>query len=115
MWVDWKELEAQIVAQHPGFGPAEIARSAEFAVSSAAAFHGLLLALCALLVAKLATSRARVRQLTSVSQLLSAVFSLVSWFTAPMFHLVIPIGLAQVIVLGLLRIPRTSRRFFTGG
>jgi hypothetical protein len=106
-------LRDQIAAQHSDFGAVEVARSADIAVISGAAFHGILLALCALLMWKLATARPWTRRLTTVSQLLSVVFSVVSWSSSPMFHTVIPIvGAAQILIVALLWIPRPAREFF---
>ncbi|MFD1046613.1 hypothetical protein ACFQ1S_14140 [Kibdelosporangium lantanae] len=83
------------------------------AVISGAVFHGILLALCALLIWKLTTARPWTRRLTTVSQLLSVVFSVVSWSSSPMFHAVIPIiGAAQIVTVALLWFPRTARDFF---
>ncbi|MFD8497189.1 hypothetical protein [Amycolatopsis sp. NPDC059657] len=108
-------LRAQIAARHPGFPAAEVARSADIAVASGAVFHGVLLVLCALLAWKLATGRPWTRRLATVSQLLSVVFSAVSWSTSPMFHAVIPaVGAAQILLVALLWAPRTARDFFAG-
>jgi hypothetical protein len=113
MAVNQSALRDQIAAQHPDFAAAEVARSADIAVASGAVFHSVLLALCALLAWKLATARPWTRRLTTVSQLLSVVFSVVSWSTSPMFHAVIPIiGAAQILIVALLWTPRTVREFF---
>jgi glucan phosphoethanolaminetransferase (alkaline phosphatase superfamily) len=107
MSINQSTLRDQIATQHPDFDAAEVARSTDIAVTSGAVFHGILLVLCALLVWKLATARPWIRRLTTVSQLLSVVFSVVSWSSSPMFHAVIPfVGAA------LLWIPRTAREFF---
>jgi hypothetical protein len=96
-------LRAEIAAQHPGFGPGEVAKSAQIAVTSGAVFHGVLLVLCALLVWQLGSGRRWVLRLTVVSQLLSVLFSALSWSSTPMFHPVIPvIGACQVAVVVLL-------------
>lgn len=106
-------LRDQIAAQHPGFGAAEVARSADVAVLSGAVFHGLLLVLCVLLVVKLASGRPWTRRLTTVSQLLSVVFGFFSWSSSPMFHAVIPVAaVAQLAVVVLVWAPRPSRDFF---
>lgn len=106
-------LRDQIAAQHPEFGAAEVARSTAIAVTSGAAFHGILLVLCALLVWKLATGRPWTRRLATVSQLLSVGFSVVSWSSSPMFHTAIPIiSAAQILTVVLLWFPRTDREFF---
>jgi hypothetical protein len=113
MSINQSTLRDQIATQHPDFDAAEVARSTDIAVTSGAVFHGILLVLCALLVWKLATARPWTRRLTTVSQLLSVVFSVVSWSSSPMFHAVIPvIGAAQVVIVVLLWIPRTAREFF---
>ncbi|MFC4584464.1 hypothetical protein [Sphaerisporangium corydalis] len=109
MWARQGELRNEIAAQHPGFGAAEVSRSADIAVTSGAVFHGVLLALCALLVWKLATARLWTRRLTTASQVLSIVFSAFSWTSSPMFHVVIPIiGAAQILLLALLWAPRPA-------
>lgn len=106
-------LRDGIAAQHPDFGAAEVARSADIAVVSGAVFHGLLLVLCALLVVKLASGRPWTRRLAIVSQLLSVVFGFVSWSSSPMFHAVIPVvAAAQLAVVALVWVPRPSRDFF---
>ncbi|MEV6642273.1 hypothetical protein [Amycolatopsis sp. NPDC051371] len=106
-------LRDQIAAQHPDFGAAEIARSADAAVLSGAVFHGLLLLLCVLLVVRLATGRPWTRRLTTVSQLLSVVFGFFSWSSSPMFHAVIPVAaVAQLAVVVLVWTPRPSKDFF---
>jgi hypothetical protein len=103
----------QIATRHPDFGAAEVARSATIAVTSGAVFHGVLLALCALLVWKLATARPWTRRLATASQLLSVVFSVVSWSSSPMFHTVIPIiCAAQILTVALLWFPSTARESF---
>lgn len=113
MWVRQSALLDQIAAQHPEFGPSEIARSADIAVVSGAVFHGALLVLCALTAWKLATARPWTRRLVTISQPLSVVFSVVSWSSSPMFHAVIPVvGAAQILVVALLWAPRQAREFF---
>ena len=115
MWARQGTLRDQIEFQHPDFGLAEVARSADVAVASAAVFHGVLLVLCALLAWKLATARPWTRLLATVSQLLSVVFSVVSWATSPMFHAVIPIiGSTQILIVAMLWAPRRTRDFFAG-
>lgn len=114
LWAGENTLREQIAAQHPEFGAAEVARSAEIAVASGAVFHGVLLVLCLLLVAKLAGGRPWTRRLTTVSQLLSVVFSVFSWSSSPMFHVVIPVaGAAQLATVALLWFHPAARRFFT--
>ncbi|RJQ66986.1 hypothetical protein D5S17_34980 [Pseudonocardiaceae bacterium YIM PH 21723] len=82
-------------------------------MTAAAAFHGVLLALCVLLVWKLATGRPWTRRLATVSQLLSVAFSLVSRSSSPMFHAIIPvIGAAQILLVTLLWGSRSARDFF---
>jgi hypothetical protein len=113
MWADQSGLRAQTAAQHPEFGAAEIARSADIAVVSGAVFHGVLLALCALLLWKLPSGRPWTRGLATVTQLLSVVFGVVSWSSSPMFHAVIPVvAAAQVVLVGLLWVPQSAREFF---
>lgn len=113
MWARRGTLREEIASKQPGFGPVELARSADIALVSAAVFHGLLLVLCALLVWKLATARPWTRRLTTISQLLAVVFSVVSWSSSPMFHAVIPIiGAVQIVVVALLWAPRSARAFF---
>jgi len=113
MWAGKDTLREQIAVQHPDFDPTELARSADLAVTSGAAFHGVLLILCALLVWKLPTGRPWTRRLTTVSQLLSVVFGAVSWSSSPMFHAVVPIvGAAQILVVVLLWAPSQAREFF---
>jgi hypothetical protein len=107
-------LRDLIATQHPAFGSAELARSADIAVVSGAVFHGVLLLVCLLPAAKLAGARPWTRRLTTVSQLLSVVFSVFSWSSSPMFHAVIPVvGVLQVAVVALLWVPGPARRFFT--
>ncbi|SFW87043.1 hypothetical protein [Amycolatopsis australiensis] len=114
MGLNQNTLRAQIATQHPDFDAAEVARSATIAVTSGATFHGILLALCALLAWKLATARPWTRRLATASQLLSVVFSVVSWSSSPMFHAVIPtISAAQILIVALLWFPPTAREFFT--
>jgi len=104
-------LRDQIAAQHPHFGTAEVARSADIAVLSGAVFHGILFVLCVLLTVKLATGRPWTRRLATVSQLLSVVFGFFSWSSSPMFHVVIPVAAAaQLAVVVLIWLPRD---FFT--
>ncbi|MEA5361171.1 hypothetical protein VA596_16620 [Amycolatopsis sp., V23-08] len=114
LWTRQDVLRNEIAAQHPDFGADEVARSAAIAVTSGAVFHGVLLVVCLLLAWKLATGRPWTRRLTTVSQLLSVVFSVFSWSSSPMFHVVIPlVGAVQVAVVVLLWAPPASRRFFT--
>lgn len=113
MWADQGPLREQIAAQHPDLGAAEVIRSAELAVNFAVAFHAVLLALCAVLAWKLGTARPWTRRLTTVSQLLSILFSAFSWASSPMFHAVIPvIGAVQLIIVALLWFPAPAREFF---
>ncbi|WP_037361621.1 hypothetical protein [Amycolatopsis orientalis] len=113
MWLNRDALRTQIVSQHPDFAASEVDRSVEIAVVSGAVFHGVLLVLCALLVGKLTTARRWTRRLATVSQLLSVVFSAVSWSSSPLFHVSIPIiGAAQLLLVALLWIPRSAREFF---
>ncbi|MBE8525654.1 hypothetical protein ILP97_50670 [Amycolatopsis sp. H6(2020)] len=100
-------LRDQIAAQHPDFGTAEVARSADIAVLSGAVFHGILFVLCVLLTVKLATGRPWTRRLATVSQLLSVVFGFFSWSSSPTFQVVIPVAAAaQLAVVVLLWLPR---------
>lgn len=116
LWVGRYALRDQIAAQHPDFGAAEVERSTAIALAAGAAFHGLLLALCVLLAWKLATARPWTRRLTTISQLLSVVFSVFSWSSATTFHAVIPIlGAAQLLIVVLLWLPRPAREFFHRG
>jgi hypothetical protein len=113
MGVNQSTLRDQIASQHPGFAAVEVGRSVDLAVAFGAAFHGILLVLCTLLVWKLTTARPWTRRLATVSQALSLGFSMVSWSSSPMFHAVIPIvGAAQILVVALLWAPRTAREFF---
>lgn len=113
MAFDQSALRHQIATQHPDFGAAEVARSATIAVTSGAVFHGILLLLCTLLAWKLAAGRTWTRPLATVSQLLSVVFSAVSWTSAPMFHTAIPIiCAAQILCVALLWFPSTARKYF---
>ncbi|AKU14714.1 hypothetical protein [Luteipulveratus mongoliensis] len=113
MWADKDEVRDQIASQHPDFGADEVRKSADIAVVSGAVFHGILLVLCLVLVAKLATGRPWTRRLTVVSQLLSVVFSAFSWSSSPMFHVVIPVvGAVQLAIVALLLVPREARDFF---
>ncbi|MGW7539162.1 hypothetical protein [Amycolatopsis sp. NPDC054798] len=115
MWAGRDAVRTQITSQHPEFGAAEVDRSVEVAVVSGAVFHGVLLALCAFLAWKLATARPWTRRLTTVSQLLSVVFSAVSWSSSPMFHAIIPIvGAVQLLIVALLWTPASAREFFAG-
>ncbi|UOZ03349.1 hypothetical protein [Amycolatopsis sp. WQ 127309] len=114
MFAAQSTLRDEIAAQHPDFGPAEVTKSADIAVTSGAVFHGVLLVLCLLLAVKLAGGRPWTRRLTTVSQLLSAVFSVVSWSSSTMFHAVIPVvGALQIAAVVLLWAPPAARRFFT--
>lgn len=113
MAVNQDALRDEIASQHPDFDAADLSQSTDIAVTSGAVFHGLLFVLCALLVWKLPTARPWTRRLTTISQLLSVVFSAVSWSTSPMFHAVIPIiGAAQILIVALLWKPQTAREFF---
>lgn len=113
MWAKEGVLRDQIASQHPEFGSAEISRSADIAVVSGAAFHGVLLVLCLFLAWKLVTGRPWTRRLTTISQVLSLAFSAFSWSSSPMFHAVIPIiGAVQVLMIALLWLPRPAREFF---
>ncbi|MEA5365200.1 hypothetical protein VA596_37110 [Amycolatopsis sp., V23-08] len=114
MFAAQSTLRDEIAAQHPDFGPGEVTKSADVAVTSGAAFHGLLLVLCLLLAVKLAGGRPWTRRLTTVSQLLSVVFSVVSWSSSTMFHAVIPVvGALQIAAVVLLWAPPAARRYFT--
>jgi len=113
MWVNRDDLRMTIAGRSPEFGAAELDKAVAVALWSATGFHALLLALAVWLIVKLATGRPWVRRVTTVSQLLSVLFSLVSWSSSPMFHVVIPIvGLAEVVLVALLWVPRESRAFF---
>ncbi|MGC4941133.1 hypothetical protein [Kribbella sp. DT2] len=103
LWARQDSLRAEIVAQHPDFGPATVDDSVRVALTSATVFHSLLLLLCAFLVLKLATGKPWTRRLATVSQALSILFSLVSWSTSPLFHAVVPVlGVVQLITIALL-------------
>ena len=107
-------LRDEIAAQHPDFGAGEVARSAGIAVTSGAVFPGVLLVVCLLLAWKLGGGRPWTRRLTTVSQLLSVVFSVFSWSSSAMFHAVIPVvGVLQVAAVALLWANPAARRFFT--
>jgi hypothetical protein len=113
MWVNRSALREQIASQHPDFSAAQIERSTDVAVTSGGVFHGVLLVLCALLAWKLATGRSWTRRLTTASQLLSVIFSVISWSSTPMFHAVIPVvGAAQILVVALLWTSLPVRDFF---
>ncbi|WP_037311953.1 hypothetical protein [Amycolatopsis orientalis] len=113
LWANENALRAQIAARYPGFGQAEVERSAAVAIESGAVFHGILLVLCVVPAWKLATGRRWTRRLTTATQLLSLVFSVFSWTSSPMFHAVIlVVGLAQVVLVPLLWVPRPARDFF---
>ncbi len=113
MWANEAALRAEIAARYPGFGQAEVDRSAVVAIESGAVFHGILLVLCVVPAWKLATGRRWTRRLTTATQLLSVVFSVFSWTSSSMFHAVIPVVvLAQVVLVALLWVPRTARDFF---
>ncbi|MBN9744745.1 hypothetical protein DMP23_27315 [Amycolatopsis sp. A1MSW2902] len=115
MWSSRGTLRTQIASQHPEFATAEIDRSVDVAVVSGAVFHGVLLVLCPLLVWKLATARRWTRRLTTVSQLLSVVFSAFSWSSSPMFHAIVPVvGAVQLVIVALLWAPLSAREFFDG-
>ncbi|MFC3452445.1 hypothetical protein [Amycolatopsis speibonae] len=113
LWANESALRAQIAERYPGFGEAEVARSASVAIESGAVFHGILLVLCVVPVWKLATGRTWTRRLITATQVLSLVFSVFSWTSSPMFHVVIPVvGLVQVVLVALLWVPRPARDFF---
>jgi hypothetical protein len=96
----------------PRFDAAEIARSADVAVISGVVSHAFLLALCACCCGSSPPPRPWTRRLATVYQLLSVLFSAVSW-SPPMFHAAIPvIGLAQILHIILLGSPRSAREFF---
>ena len=50
-------MNAEIAAQHPDFGAAELDRSVSTALASAVAFHTILVLLCAYLVVALPAGR----------------------------------------------------------
>ncbi len=113
MWANEAALRVEIAARYPGFGQAEVDRSAAVAIESGAVFHGILLVLCVVPAWKLATGRRWTRRLTTATQLLSVVFSVFSWTSSSMFHAVIPVVvLAQVVLVALLWVPRPARDFF---
>ncbi|ANN17867.1 hypothetical protein SD37_20940 [Amycolatopsis orientalis] len=113
LWANENALRTQIATRYPGFGQAEVERSAAVAIESGAVFHGILLVLCVVPAWKLATGQRWTRRLTTATQLLSLVLSVFSWTSSPMFHAVIPVvGLAQVVLVVLLWVPRPSREFF---
>jgi hypothetical protein len=62
-------LRDQLATAHPDFGAAEVDRSATVALAGAAVFRAVLLALCALLVWKLATALPWTRRLTTLDTL----------------------------------------------
>jgi hypothetical protein len=113
MWANRDDLRMTIADRSPEFGAAELDKAVAAAVGAAVVFHVLLLVLSLWLILKLLTGRPWVRRLTTVSQLLSVVFSFVSWSSSPMFHVVIPIvGLAELVLVVLLWVPSESKAFF---
>ncbi|WP_409492056.1 hypothetical protein [Amycolatopsis sp. cmx-11-12] len=113
MWANEDALRAQVATTYPGFGQAEIVRSAEVAVESGSVFHGILLVLCVVPAWKLASGWSWTRRLITATQVLSLVFSVFSWTSSPMFHAVIPVvALTQVVLVALLWAPRPARDFF---
>lgn len=114
MWAREAVLRNEIVAAHPEFGAAEVARSADIAVGSAVVFHAVLLVLCLVPAWKLGGGRPWVRRLVTVSQPLGLVFSVFSWSSSEMFHAVIPVvGVLQIASVVLLWVP-AGREFFAG-
>jgi hypothetical protein len=113
MWANRDDLRTTIADRSPEFGAAELDKAVAAAVGAAVVFHVLLLVLSLWLIVKLPAGRSWVRRLTTVSQLLSVVFSLVSWSSSSMFHVVIPIvGLAELVLVVLLWVPSESKAFF---
>jgi hypothetical protein len=87
--------------------------SVHIALSSAAVFHAVVVALCVLIIARLHSGRPWVRRLLTVSQLLSVMFSVVSWSSSTMFHAVIPpLDVLQLAAVALAWFPLASREFF---
>lgn len=114
MWTDQGTLESQIESGHSGFTATETATTVHSTLIAASAFHGMLLLLCLLLAWKLPGTRPWTRRLTTITQLLSVLFSAVSWSSSPMFHQAIPvIGVAEVVIVALLWGPRPARAFFS--
>lgn len=114
LWTHRDDLRETIASQSPEFGTDELDKAVNAAVGSGVVFHLLLLALCLLLVAKLPSGRPWTRRLAIVSQLLSVLFSFVSWSSSPMFHVVIPIvGMLELALVALLWAPRESKEFFS--
>lgn len=113
MWTDQGTLRSQIERSHSGFSATETATTVHSALIAAGVFHGILLLVCLLLAWKLPAARPWTRRLTTITQLLSVLFSVVSWSSSPMFHQVIPvIDVAEVVIAALLWGPRTARAFF---
>lgn len=114
MWTDQGALSSKVAGAHPGFSAAEVATTVHSTLIVASAFHGIFLLLCLLLAWKLPTARPWTRRLTTITQLLSVLFSAVSWSSSPMFHPVIPfIDAAEVVIVALLWGPRPARAFFS--
>ncbi|WP_326565447.1 hypothetical protein VSH64_26735 [Amycolatopsis rhabdoformis] len=112
MWAREAALRNEIAAAHPDFGAAEVARSAEIAVASAAVFHAVLVVLCLLPAWRLGAGRSWARRLVTISQPLGLLFSVVSWSSSAMFHAVIPVvGALQIAAVVLLWVP-AAREFF---
>ncbi len=113
MWFNRDTLASQITAEHPEFDHATVDVANTAALAAAAGFHGVLLVLTVFLALKLRSGRRWVRRLTTVSQLLSVVFSVVSWTSSPMFHAVIPVvGVLQIGAVVLLWWPARAKEFF---
>jgi hypothetical protein len=112
MWARQDSLRAEIARQHADFSTTTLDNSVHAALLAATIFHGLLVLLNAFLIWKLATGKPWTRRLTTISQALSVIFSVVSWSTSTMFHAVIPvIDILQLITIVLLW-TTSSRAFF---
>lgn len=102
MWLRRQELTDQIAHDHPEFSAQALDKATVAALSSAAGFHGVLLLLCVFLAWRLGTGKRWVQRLTVGSQLVSILFSVVSWQSSPMFHAVIPVvGAVQLAIVVL--------------
>jgi hypothetical protein len=112
MWLRQDSLRDEIARQQPQLGAAALDDSVRVALASATAFHAALLGLSAFLIWKLATGRPWTRRLTTISQALAVIFSVVSWSTSTMFHAVIPVlDILQVVIIVLVWTP-SARGFF---
>lgn len=112
MIVDRSALGDQITRQHPEFSAGIVTKAVDIALTSAVVFHGLVLILCIFLIWKLTSARSWIRRLTTLSQLLAVVFSVVSWSSSTMFHPVVLVLDAIQLVVVILLWTRPSQAFF---